>query len=161
VTNTEMQLQKSFPMCTYTYTQTIYRKRNRQKFYANFLLIIDDQFCPLMILLSLYECHRCRSLPFSLSFSTFPVVYFLRLRFRLLHVYLFDRKTKFYDQVNNMTPNRFIFFILSDEKVFENLTFFQPNTVPFKVYGSSTNLWWIRLYMKILIMTLIGMPSLN
>ena len=111
MTNTEMQLQKSFPMCTYTYTQTIHRKRNRQKFYANFPLIIDDQFCPLMILLylSLYECHRCWSLPFSLSFSTFPVVNFLRLRFRLLHVYLFDRKTVFYGQVNNLIPNRFIF----------------------------------------------------
>jgi hypothetical protein len=31
-------------------------------------------------------------------------------------------------------------FNLSDEKVFENLPFFQPNTVSFKVYGSSTNL---------------------
>ena len=48
------------------------------------------------------------SLPFSLSLSTFPVFNFLRLRFRLL--YLLDRKTEFYDQTNNLTPNRFINF---------------------------------------------------
>jgi hypothetical protein len=62
------------------------------------------------------------SLPFSLSLSTFPVFNFLRLRFRLL--YLLDRKTEFLWPNKQLdTEQIYKFFILSDEKVVENLTF--------------------------------------
>ena len=111
MTNTEMQLQKSFPMCTYTYTQTIIQKEKQTEILCEFssyhwrpVLSPNDSPPSLTVWVSLLL-----SLPFSLSLCIFPVVNFLRLRFRLLHVYLFDRKTAFYDQVNNMTPNRFIF----------------------------------------------------